>query len=358
MIAVIGMTSLLLVILIITTWRSYHVYRHTLTHGKGIAWKVFLSCFLVAFGQVVGYHTPHVWLGFTLPLGFLLSCFVIDEVLNAQHHCLPRDPFFIGFALFIGLQALMASVRGDAGILFLDEPFQPTAGNYVAHVFYFLTMMVLAARIAAIFFQAGKRSTDSAYQLRCFLGMGGYVLGTWNFGIALISLQILYMVGDQYRTFFTLVFNYGSVLVLFLVLLGIAPSACIKVLSLPLMHYKERLTARRQAYLAYLHQRITQLTPGVRLPVPASLQATRYSIEIGDARDLILSHHPPHPLNAAREAQYFANHLHRQDQITELGPFTPAPIRRDVNAYYVLVAQQLQDLESDAHVIQHPTTEP
>ena len=156
---------------------------------------------------------------------------------------------------------------------------------------------------------------------------------------------------------FTMLFNYGGILSLFLVLLGIAPSACISALSIPLIRSKERHEAEQQALLAYLHQRITQIVPSVRLPVPPTLSAVRSIVEIGDARDIILSHVHPHARDAACEAQYLASHLYHQRQITELGPFTPPPIMGDAKAYYVLVAQQLQDLEGSPHSILCATTE-
>lgn len=354
------MSSILFMIVIVIAWRWYQVYATTSLQGSGFVFKIFLGSALITLGQSIGNYTDHSWVGLAVLVGLLVSYTCIDQVLNSVPRVQPlrKDPFFIGVGSWIILQIPFSYVRGDVGLLFLDEPFQASWLNYVTHLSYFITLIILEAPIAYMFFRRGWNTANLTYSTRCFLGMLAFLFGIVSALSMILSLQVVFLLGEPYRASFNVFFHLTGVLAISFLLISIAPERVIRLINLPMTQHRKQRMQQEHTAIAYLHNYMIRVVPQVHLPITAALRDVRQLTEIGDARDLILSQVSVQPPNARDEAHYLYLRSSTNHALHQTGPYTPKPIIGDVKAYYLAVARHLQELERTTHVIPQPTTEP
>jgi hypothetical protein len=227
-----------------------------------------------------------------------------------------------------------------------NRPFQPTAIYYASHIIFYsvgLYIGILGVKQQYLF---SKRINSTTLMFRNWLNALAFLLVALGALIVDVNVLIYILIGDIYRYALNQFYHELRIVFGITILILSATSPILVKILVPVNYLVQQRHRRKQVLITYLHEKLTQLVPAVRLPVEQGEHTIRQLVEIGDARDIVWSHvcHPG-PITPAEEAELLFSLELKNITINEPGAYETPVIQQDVMQHNLKVAQCLRKLE-------------
>lgn len=245
-----------------------------------------------------------------------------------------------------GVNLFLEHLRRDNLGSFIDnEPFRPTALYYSSYLLFYGIVLFVAVLCAKLHFEGLRSSSALSFRFRTSLGLLSFLLICFAALVVLGNLTISMLYGDTYRPSINKLYHALKPLVGLAVATASAPAGVIAFLLQPFIIVQRKRQAKEQELTRYLHSRIAQITPTVRLSSeqPSTL---RCQVEIDDARELIWSHQQGQQrISAQAEATLLWKLLLSKTTFHTVGTHEPPSTHHHVLKHNRLVAKYLKRLE-------------
>jgi hypothetical protein len=357
-------------VLILALMVSFRAYQHGDRLHPILAWlSLGITLLLIGVSStLITKSAPwaHLILDATLYIGLLLIYWSLRQVLSGVPP--PRSVLQSrGFKATMLISALAIGL--DAVRIFSKETFYPSrnlptlnyprafpadgltiewgavVGYYLLHN---LMQLIFVSLIIVIYIRTMRQYTEITYLVRrliCILGFLILAAGMSSATIGIIAWTLSYT--DIHKTLIR-VYQIGKINALVVIAFGfLVPHGWLTWMITPVRQFIVLRRQRQDILIAYLHSKMTQITPVVRLATQDErLRAIRVPIEISDSRLLIWSQTVQvQPITPRVEAEYLAQLLRARSMIGTPGPHSPPPTRdHDVRRHNLATAQYLQRL--------------
>jgi hypothetical protein len=356
-------------VLILALMLSYRAYQHRHLWRPTLTWLSAGTTLLligVSSTLVTKYSAwAHLILDATLYIGLLLIYWSIRHVLSGEPPppSLLRSPSFLATVLVSALAIGLDTIRMISKDAFqtrklptLNYPrtfpadgltieWGAVVGYYLLHN---LIQLIFVSLIIVTYVRTMQRHTDVTYLARrliCLLGFLIAAIGMVSVTIGIVAWTMSY---TSIHATLIRVYQIGKICALVVIAFGfLVPHRWLIWMTTPVRQLVVERRQQQDLLVAYLHAKMTQITPAVRLVTDDErLGAIRVPIEISDARQLIWSQIArAQPITPRVEAEYLAQLLRAHRVIGAPGPHPPPPTRdRDVHRHNLATAWHLQRL--------------
>lgn len=257
-----------------------------------------------------------------------------------------------GTMLTIGVLIMEWLRRDNLGSFIDNASFEPTWRYYASYASNYGLLLVFSGQIVHLTWREARRA-DAArtYRLRNVFASWAFVFVALSAVVVELNLLLTATIGDAYRADLNAVYHGLKPIVCVLLLLSSLPTL---LLERPLHYYLQRRQQQDEQVLAYLHGKMMRIVPTLHLDVDGLADAglavdrdDQLINEISDAREVVYSHHVPHPELLAPHAE--AELLHRllQEHVVLEQADAERPAVEQVNLLHhtIDVARQLRKRE-------------
>jgi hypothetical protein len=193
-----------------------------------------------------------------------------------------------------------------------------------------------------------KKIIPVVHKFRIWLGIFVFFLIAFGSTIVVTNILIYIFYGDTYRHTINEYYHAQRIVFGMTLLIQSATTSILLKILVPVRYFELRRQRRKQILITYLHEKLTQVVPVVRLPFERGEHSIRQLIEIGDARDILWSHkYHPAPITPTEEAELLFSLEQTNVTINEPGVYQPPVIQGDVVQHNLMVAQYLRKLEHE-----------
>jgi hypothetical protein len=151
------------------------------------------------------------------------------------------------------------------------------------------------------------------------------------------------VVGDRYRAQLNELYHALKIPIGLFQLISAAPAPLFIVVARPVEVWRARKQAQQRQLIQDLHAAMIRVVPHVHLP-NETLRDLRAGVEIGDARDVIWSHHlRTAPITPRDEASLLRSLLRNNVILTQVGHHEPPATVESLAVHNLKVARLLKD---------------
>lgn len=354
-----------LIICILVVYFGYRLSQNPDAIGRTMIVKLLLSALLGILALSTASPNYHPWWLYFLRTSLMnysivLAYLAIDQMLNNK----PYQPI-LKHKLFLSITALSivalildymrrAALNSTLPTMMNTAFFQTDWFSQIVFILDYGVPWYLGILTIFLYWRNLHRYLDLNYIVRrsvCMLGFLAsiFCIGSFCLLMAGLNLASFLFSGHIGNSQINQICNTISLLTSSLLILGFTvPEFVLTRATRPLERY---LTWRRQqqrALLAYLHEKMIQIVPGVHLPHNGLLEA-RILIEISDARQIIWSQTPRTKLITPREEAEYLFYLICNHRVFDTpGAYLPPKTRhRSILKHDLAVAKHLKRLSGE-----------
>ncbi len=336
---------------------AFAIYRHVNANARGgIPQWLLLLGLLWAVLALLSLPLPFEWSLFYSLLPFAHFGFWGSGYRNNQWllygEARPFWRSFFGRQMAIAIVALLVLdvLRGsNRGLLlpFYNDPFQPTPIYVAYHLVFTLGCLVFVLQVMLLHGRNILMQKNLMYRTRLSLAWIGLVF------ICISYLTYAFRVFYPDLVWLAAISTGAMVFAVFLVILSMLPQSAMVWILRPIESARRSRLQRDYALLQKLYAAMRQIVPGYA-PMP-DYNSSFYSpltrmelllVELGDLRDLVLSHRTQPLRDPMAEAHYLADLLRVGMTIEKPAEHLPQLLPKNAARYFVTVAESLQSIRA------------
>lgn len=278
----------------------------------------------------------------TFHQGVLFIYFALDQFTKEDVQPIYRTRLYLGATFLSGVNLVLEWMRRDNLGSFVDtQPYRPDGLYFASYVLFYGLWLFLSLMLLHVMLRFMRQNTLLAYRLRMGISLiwgGLFVLCAV---LAEVNLGLSMVIGDGYRAQINALYHALKLPIGLFQLIGAAPVPVFMILARPLEAWRTRQHLQQRQLIHDLHTAMIRVVPHVHLPNNA-FQDLRAPVEIGDARDVIWSHHPrTQPITPDDEATLLRTLLQNNVILTGIGEYDPPPTAEALAVHNVKVARRL-----------------
>lgn len=262
-------------------------------------------------------------------------------ILNQQYHDMRKDFIFwiTNIFQFISILAGFYS-HNNLGLIISEESFIKTPLYYIHYLFALLSYTIVIPFILFYTHKSIVQSKNIIYKARRSIVFVSYISCLFGSSLMMISLILSIMFDDKYIHIINTIYLPTIPLYGIIPFANMIPESFISRIINPIIKFQKRKSEKQYHAITQLHAIITAIVPNVRMNnIPTGYQ--RKLIEIGDARDLIMSQTVAQSQHsAATEAALFLHLFQQRTQILTAGTY-PVPLLDDAHQHFIVVGTHL-----------------
>lgn len=346
--------GLVITFLLFVSVYTHRIYRQSSRAGKSAIIKIILFSALMLVPSIAKLGIVPEWIAVPLIVGpqyygAFFAYLAVDQILNNKYYQpIIKHRLFPVVVMLHVLTVILGYLTDNIQINFTETAIFPHDSTYYVFVFLdYFTMVYITSHIVVLCWISlrGRRS-ETGFSIRCFLFLVCCLMGLFSFVLVEINLALSVVYDDRYHTYINQIYHtFRLVSYICLVLSFFLPRYSVNAIARVVDSYGIRKQERHIEKLSYLHQKVSQIVPGVVLKY-GSVQIEDMLIEIADGLLLIRSCHPSHAkLSAKLEANTLFRLLENAVVVEEAGTHSPPPARYHEMKYTIALAKHLRRLE-------------
>lgn len=333
---------------------TYRIYRKSDVNGKSAIIKIILFSVLLLVPSAAKLSLVPGWMQVPLIVGpqyygAFLAYLAIDQIINNKfYQPIIKNRFFSVVVILHITTLILGYLIDDVQIDFADTGIFPHNWTYYAFVFFdYFTMLYITSNIVTLcWMNLRRRKVETSFGIRCFLLFVCCLFGLLSFILVEINLALSVFYTDNYHNYINQIYHDLRLMsYIFLILSFFLPRYIISKIARIINGYINNKKERQIEWLSYLHQKLSQIVPGVVLSY-GDLHIEDMLIEIADALIFIRScNHSTMILSPELEANDIFRLLKNNIVIQEAGKNSPPPAHYHEVKYSIALAKHLKRLE-------------
>lgn len=280
----------------------------------------------------------------TFHQGVLFIYFALDQFTKEDVQQIYKTRLYLGTTFLSGVNLVLEWMRRDNLGSFVDtQPYRPDGIYFASYVLFYGLWLFLSLILLNVMLRFMRQNTLLAYRLRMGASLIWGCLFVACAVLAEVNLGLSMIIGDSYRAQINDLYHGLKVPIGVFQIISAAPVPLFMLVVRPLEARRARQQLQQKQLIHDLHHAMIRVVPHVHLPNEA-LRDLRAAIEIGDARDVIWSHHPrTQPITPEDEATLLHALLQNKVTLTSIGPHEPPATAEVLAVHNLKVARRLKE---------------
>lgn len=279
----------------------------------------------------------------TFHQGVLFVYFALDQFTKEDVQQIYRTRLYRGTTFLSGVNLVLEWMRRDNLGSFVDnQPYRPDGLYFASYILFYGLWLFLSLMLLNVMLRFMRQNTLLAYRLRMVTSLIWGCLFVLCAVLAEVNLGLSVMIGDAYREQINMLYHALKLPIGVFQFISAAPVPLFILLARPLEARCARQQLQQRQLIHNLHSAMIRVVPHVHLPNEA-FRDLRAAVEIGDARDVIWSHHQrTQPITPDDEATLLRTLLQNNVTLNGVGQHVPPATVEALAVHNLKVARRLK----------------